>query len=371
VFQMLKASVAEILKNTNTDVKHKSVLVKPNMLGAFESIRGVTTDPRLIEAIVDVLTEEGASEIFVGDSPGGVEKGTVATAKKCGLYQASKGNFINFNEDVKLIPIKSRFIKKINIAGILNKVDIVINVPKLKTHGYMGMTGCIKNMFGIIVGPGKANLHFKAPNMSQFAELVVDIFQIRVPDLHIVDALTVMEGTGPTSGPLRKLDMVIAGTDAVAVDTFMAHMINFEPEKIKYIGIASKRGLGESSLDNISIHGDYIIIDDFVKPVTFANVEDKRISNKLNTKGLTYLYQLGARVPKLTRPEACNKCKRCIVNCPAQAIILKELPEIDYKKCISCFCCSELCHQDCYDILDNSEIFSKIFDSFEGNEENA
>ncbi len=368
--QMLKDSVLDILRKTNTDVKQKKILVKPNMLGAFEPSRGATTDPRLIEAIVDVLSDEGAGEIFVGDSPGGVEKGIVSTASKCGLYQASKGHFINFNENVRMLPVKSRFIKKISIAGIVNDVDLVINVPKLKTHGYMGMTGCIKNMFGIIVGPGKAKLHFKAPNVMQFAELLVDIFQIRVPDLHIVEALTVMEGTGPTSGPLQKLDMVIAGKDGVAVDTVMARMMGFEQDMIRYISIANKRGLGESDIDKISIHGNFGVEHDFDKPVTYTVSEVKKQGIGFNTKGLTYLYQLGTMVPKLIRPDACNKCRRCVVNCPAQAITLNDLPDVDYKKCISCFCCSELCHQNCYEILDNSEAFTNIFSSFEGDDGN-
>lgn len=368
----LKKIVADAIAQNSLSIEGKTVLVKPNMLGAFDVERGATTDPLLIEAIVRVLEEKRAKEIYVGDSPGGAENGTENTAKKCGIYDAACGHFYNFGTDVKIVPMKSRFIKKISIPGKLDQVDVVINVPKLKTHGYMGFSGSIKNMFGIVIGPYKAKMHFRAPSVAQFGELMVDIFSIRVPDLNIIDGIVVMEGDGPTSGPLRKENMIIAGTDGAAVDTVLASIMSFEQEKIKYLTVAKKRNLGETDLSKIEIVGPYRKFQNFTKPVTYTEVEEtdiapeeKRTAENLNTGGLSVLHEFGRMVPKLTRPDDCSICGTCAESCPAQAINMNEgLPQINYKKCISCYCCAELCHNNCYDIWNVQDKMDEMFGGF-------
>ncbi len=371
VFIELKKIVFDILIHSNIRIEGKTVLVKPNMLGAFDKERGATTEPILIKAIVEVLEESNAKKIYVGDSPGGAGNGTEGTAKTCGIYEASKGHFYNFGKDVVLVPIKSRFIKNISIASIINNVDVVINVPKLKTHGYMGFSACIKNMFGIVVGPAKAKMHFRASSVSQFGELLIDIYSIRKPDLNIIDAIVVMEGDGPTSGSLRSEHMIIAGTDGVAVDTVVAKIMSFDFEQIKYLTVARKRNIGETSLNNIQIVGQFRTFDHLIKPVTYQPIEmeedgnsTKPSSRGLKSAGLVALYEMGSMAPKLVRPENCLRCGICANSCPAKAITMVDLPMIDYKKCISCYCCSELCHYNCYDILNNSNMMNDVFTEF-------
>lgn len=360
--------VRNILDQNEIDVSDKSVLVKPNMLGAFDPERGATTDPLLIEAIVEVLEERKVAEIYVGDSPGGAEKGTEGTAKKCGIYAASKGHFLNFSKVAAVIPIKSRFVNHVSVPKTLLNVDIVINVPKLKTHGFMGFSACVKNMFGIIIGPYKAKLHFRAPSIEQFGELLVDIFEIREPDLNIIDGMVVMEGDGPTSGPTRKENMIISGRNGVVVDEIVAEILSFDINEVKYLAAAKKRNIGEWDRNNIKVIGTLRKIDNLKKPVTYSRSDeelaDGEIRNiKLSKGGLQVFADIGRMVPEFTRRESCIKCGICAYNCPAKAIVMKEYPEINYKKCISCYCCTELCHENCYDIWDTG---SKMDDMFKG-----
>lgn len=363
----LKKVVIDILDTTKLNVNGKSVLVKPNMLGAFEPSRGATTNPILIEAIVEVLEEMHAAEIYVGDSPGGAEKGIIATAKKCGLYEASKGHFYNFSLDATMIPVQSRFVNQLSVPKKLLEADIVINVPKLKTHGFMGFSACIKNMFGIVIGPYKAKMHFKAPSVTQFGELLVDIYQIREPDLNIVEALTVMEGDGPTSGPVRTENLIIASLNGASADTAIADMLSFDKDQIKYLSIASKRNIGVTELSQIDIIGPFRKLNELIKPVTYQPVSDeegKRAPGKLNSGGLSVLHEISRMVPNLTRAKDCIRCGICADNCPAKAIVVEDLPKISYEKCISCYCCAELCHKNCYDIWDVKDRMERVFEQF-------
>lgn len=368
--ERLEDIVRDILNVNEVDVTGKSVLVKPNMLGPFNPQRGATTDPIVIKALVKILKERNAAKIYVGDSPGGAEGGTEGTARKCGIYDASDGCFWNFSKDATMSPIKSRFINEISVPKMLFEVDLVINVPKLKTHGFMGFSACIKNMFGIVIGPYKAKLHFRAPNIAQFGELLVDIYSVRKPDLNIIDGMLVMEGDGPTSGPLRQENMIIAGTDGVIVDQIVAEIMGFDWSEIKYLVSAKKRGMGEWEREKIEVTGEERTIEKLVRPVTYAKSEDtgeeeKRSNVNLAGAGMKVFGEFGRMIPKLTRPEKCIRCGICARNCPASAITMGEKrPDINYKKCISCYCCAELCRENCYDIWDTGNKMDKMFDGF-------
>lgn len=368
--ERLEDIIRDILDVNAVNVTNKSVLVKPNMLGAFDPKRGATTDPILIKALVKVLKERNAAKIYVGDSPGGAEGGTEGTARKCGIYEASDGCFWNFSKDATMTSIKSRFVNEVSVPKMLFEADVLINVPKLKTHGFMGFSACVKNMFGIIIGPYKAKLHFRAPSIEQFGELLVDIYSLRKPDLNIIDGMIVMEGDGPTSGPLRQENMIIAGTDGVIVDQIVSEIMGFDWSEVKYLVSAKKRGMGEWDREKIELTGTERVIDKLVRPVTYTKREDsgeegKRSNVNLAGAGMKVFGEFGRMVPKLTRPEKCIKCGICARNCPAGAITMgDELPDINYKKCISCYCCAELCHSNCYDIWDTGNKMDKMFDGF-------
>lgn len=361
IYDTTKETLHTIIENIFNDfpfvLEGKKVLVKPNMLGPFEPERGVTTNPAVLEAITAYLIQRGA-DVTVGDNPGGQGGGVLNTAKTCGLFQASHGKFRNISTSCRIHPLNSRFIKRISVSDAFFDSDIVINVPRFKTHGYAGISGGIKNMFGIVVGPGKAKLHFKTPNPDDFHELLVDLFQVRIPELTIMDGIFAMEGMGPTTGKLRSLNKILSSTDTIALDSVMARMMGFDVEMIKHITIAAERGLGKYREDELEIKGDASVIDGFQLPESYSK-DIKATAPAMN--GVIDLYKIGTSIPNFSKQEKCERCEICARSCPANAIKMSPYPVIDHKNCISCFCCAELCTKECFDYLNGGDVFKNLF----------
>ncbi|MDH4267622.1 MAG: DUF362 domain-containing protein, partial [Deltaproteobacteria bacterium] len=217
----------------------KKVLIKPNILGPYPPEKGITTHPSLINALVIALKNRRAS-CLVGDNPGA--SGYAANercARIAGIFDAADGCFVNFAQETLQVDVPSRFIKKLVVSRAVLEADIIINVPKFKTHLQTRITGAVKNMFGILVGAEKAGVHFSAPRPEDFSEALVDIYQIRIPDLTIMDAVVGMEGNGPSSSDLRPIGKVLASENGVSLDALMVAMMGLSPQSVDYLRIAS------------------------------------------------------------------------------------------------------------------------------------
>jgi len=317
-------------------IKGKKVLVKPNILGPFPPERGVTTDPKLISAIVKNLKKCKAKEIIVGDNSGSIHFNPLKIAKVTGILAASDGCFTNIAKEVVEIKVKSKFLDKLFISKPVIEADYIINVPKFKTHGLTTITGAIKNMFGIIPGGKKAQLHTLTRSINEFAELLVDIYQIRVPDLNIMDAIIGMEGGGPTNGKPRVINKIISSDNGISLDSVMATMMGLKPESIELLQIAQKRNLGEIDISRIVIDGKLEIISGFETP-------NNSLLQKVRKAAVPYIFNF-AKVTPVIDHNKCKQCERCIKVCPVSAMNLNNsFPEVERKKCISCFCCEEHC----------------------------
>ncbi len=138
-----------------------------------------TTHPIFTKALASILIEYGA-QVIVGDSPGGpfnvgILKGVY---KACGIEEVAKDVGATLNYNTNSVEIKNEegiLLKKITAIEVLTKVDKVISVSKLKTHGMMRFTGAVKNMFGIVAGLDKAEYHVRMPNNEDFSNALVDI----------------------------------------------------------------------------------------------------------------------------------------------------------------------------------------------------
>ena len=334
--------ISEIIKNVfeifrvEDKVKNKNILVKPNLLGPFLPERGVTTDPRLISAIVRELKKCRPKEIVVGDNSGSIHFDPLKIAKITGIFDASDGCYRNIAREVVEVKVESKFIEELFISKIVKEADYVINVPKFKTHSLTTITGAIKNMFGIIPGGKKAKLHTFTRSIKEFAELLVDIYQIRVPDLNIMDAIIGMEGKGPTNGKLRIINKVISSDNGVSLDSVMAAMMELKTDTIELLQIAKERNLGEIDISNIIIDGELEVISGFKTP-------NNGFLQRIRKKVVPHIFSF-ATVKPIVNHNKCKICKKCIEVCPVYAMNLtNKFPEANRKKCISCFCCDEHC----------------------------
>jgi uncharacterized protein (DUF362 family)/Pyruvate/2-oxoacid:ferredoxin oxidoreductase delta subunit len=334
--------ISEIIKNVfklfgvGNKVKEKIILLKPNILGAFPPEKGVTTDPKIISAIVKELKKYKPKAIIVGDNSGSIHFDPFKIAKITGILDASDGCYSNIAKEVIEVKVESKFLDELFISKIVKEADYVINVPKFKTHSLMTITGAIKNMFGIIPGGKKAKLHTLNRSVKEFAELLVDIYQIRIPDLNIMDAIIGMEGAGPTNGKIRIINKIISSDNGISLDSVMAVMMGLKPEIIELLQVAKKRNLGEIDISNITIDGELKVISGFKTP---NNGLLQRVRKTVSPHAFNYV-----AVKPIVDHKKCKICKRCIKVCPVSAMNLtNKFPEADRKKCISCFCCDEHC----------------------------
>jgi ferredoxin len=223
----------------------------------------------------------------------------------------------------------------------LDNCEYLVNLPKFKTHDLTLLTGAIKNLFGLVSGTYKTELHKKFFEKDDFANILVDIFQEAKPALTIVDGIVAMEGDGPaTSGKLRNLNLLFAGADCVALDSILALIMGVDPLSVTTTKEAVSRGLGEADMNSISILGESLS-DVGGKPFLLPTTSTIRKSIpkpviKFAKKFIRYL-------PFVVHAN-CIRCSACVQACPSKIISLKDNHiHFDYSKCIFCFCCQEAC----------------------------
>jgi len=318
----------------------EKMLVKPNMITAKTSEQGVTTDPRIVKAIIELLKEKGAIP-SVGDSPGSAYSNRASEVfEKTGMLQVireSGAEFIQFESaPPKLVSLEGKLINSIGLAGPIFTSKL-INVPKLKTHAQTVMTGAIKNLaFGCIPGAGKSKLHAIGTTPDRMAKVMIDVYSVIRPlvAVNIMDAVIGMDGLGPSSGRARKVGKILASTDALALDIVSFKMVGVVPGKVPYVKEAMERGLGPSSPDEIEIVGELPKDLKFNLPWTI-----------ISALALHYGNLIPAISPTVsTIPSKCTRCGTCVKACPVFAINMEELSaKVDKSKCIRCYVCFEVC----------------------------
>lgn len=324
--------------------KGDKVLIKPNLLSAKEPEKAVTTHPSLVQVVIEEVKKIGALPV-IGDSPGGVEKGIER------LWKATQMSLAAKNTDTPLLSFeKTGVYKKIASNGRVYHLaqpsldcDVIINLPKLKTHTLTLFTCAVKNMFGTIPGFRKGEYHKEAPKPYEFAEVLVDIFSLAKPQITLVDAIVCMDGDGPSSGQPKYLGLILASEDAIAIDTVAAKIMGFKEGEIDTTKIAVERKLGIGDLSQIEILGESL---ESVLSGT-KNLDLKLPSNRFLRLIPKFAVKLLA--PYLwVRPAIldgnCTNCNICVENCPAKTISPGDpTPVYDYTHCINCMCCHELC----------------------------
>ncbi|MBW1786616.1 MAG: DUF362 domain-containing protein [Deltaproteobacteria bacterium] len=337
-YDRCRAAVDRAFDLFPVDVRGKRVLVKPNVLRGATPEEAVTTHPAVLRAVVDKLEEMGPAALVVGDNPGIFNYGAnEACFEKTGLMEAAKGYYQNIGDDAVKVDFNSEFMERVGVSREVLEADVVVSLPKFKTHGLTVMTGAIKNSYGILPGAQKAVLHRLAGGPERFHEVIVDVFGLRPPDLFIVDAVVGMEGNGPASPDLRDIGLILAADNAVAMDAVIARMMGLDPAKLGFMQKAKAMALGDFDETAIEIIGELSPIPDFKIPPLGgeASTGNKKLREFLHSRTLLR--------PKAD-PELCTACESCVDQCPVSALSMEEnLPVVDADTCITCFCCQEVC----------------------------
>jgi uncharacterized protein (DUF362 family) len=249
------------LRSIGADVRGASVLLKPNMV-EFDPGAAINTDPRLVAAAVAALRRLDARRVVVGEAPGH-RRDTGYVVRASGLRDAlaaAGAPFVDMNvASSSPVSANSTYTRlgQIWLPEAVQDADVVISMPKMKTHHWAGVTLSLKNCFGCLPGRvygwPKNALHWQGIEPS-----ILDIAGVVRPAYAIVDGITAMEGNGPIDGTPKDVGLVVIGDDPVATDATTAALMGFDPSRIAYIAEAG-RFLGQADLDRIVQHGEDVV----------------------------------------------------------------------------------------------------------------
>lgn len=323
------------------------VLIKVNILNADRPEKAVTTHPALLRSVIRCVKEVGG-EAVVGEASGIVYKDMERAWRASRLKEAAQeegADVINFQKVLKVENPKNKMVPTLHIAKEVLSSDVVISLPKLKTHNFTLFTGAIKNLYGCIPGFRKKELHRLAPRPEEFAKLMVDILCAIKPKLAVMDGIVGMEGDGPAAGSPRQVGVILASKDLVALDAIASYIIGYDPLDIDITRVAAERGVGTANIDKIEVRGtplDEVKIDDY-ELASSINVLLKKVPGPILFI-LKYLAPLLLKVEPQVDPLKCTECGACLEHCPTGAMNTgSDCPVIARKKCIKCFCCQEVC----------------------------
>jgi uncharacterized protein (DUF362 family) len=293
--------------------KGKKVLLKPNAGRIASKGEGITTDPQVIAAAIDSFKQAGA-DVSVGESPiTGVNAmeafestgiAAVTLERNCRLIDMDKRPFVPLE-----IP-EGRAIKEIKVCADVFDHDIIVSIPVMKIHMHTLATLSLKNMKGCLWRRSKVDLHM-LPMLNDMNEIplnvaIADMSGVLRPHLSIVDGTVGMEGMGPSGGKAKKLGLVVAGTDAFAVDSIACRLMGLCAEDIPHLRMGAERGYGLIDIEKIKTHPEtwMSLVSPFSPPPDNLSIEfpefnilDKNSCSACQSTLILFLKKYGKVVP--------------------------------------------------------------------------
>jgi uncharacterized protein (DUF362 family)/Pyruvate/2-oxoacid:ferredoxin oxidoreductase delta subunit len=330
----------------------KRVVIKPNLLSASAPEKSVVTHPEFFRAALRMVRDGGGTPILC-ESPGFQPLGKVmkkagydriAEEEGCEIADPRATGILFYNGPCRF--------KRFEISSAVFGADLILNLPKFKTHGLTYITGAVKNLFGLIYGLNKSQWHLKARSKEEFSGFLLDYYSALLRGfekpkvfIHVMDAVVGMEGEGPgAAGTPKKIGAIVAGQDAVAVDAVATRVVGLRLKEALTVTLGEKRGLGTGDVERIDLLGarlDELQVRDYVP--SKASGRSPGSHWPLNTK---VFRDLLVEKPVPSR-ERCTLCYLCKAICPGGAIAESKaesgIPRYDYDKCIRCYCCMEIC----------------------------
>ena len=337
----------------------KKVALKPNLVSAKDPSAAATTHPAVVEAVYRVIRELGGTDVILAESPGGPYTVMALNRiyKATGMTEMAHRASLPLNTDVtygKMSFSEGKKLKSFDVITPIMEADVIVNICKLKTHSLTGMSCAVKNLFGVVPGTLKVELHAAYPLLRDFSEMLVDLNLSLMRDKHIIsicDGIVSMEGNGPTHGIPVRTGIILTSNSTFALDIAAEKYIGAEGETI-YLDIGAERlGIPRSCDDKE--------LTETLGEKSLARPDSKAGSLLRNLPNYFGGSLARALEPKpRVNPDKCVGCGKCTGFCPQKTIEIKKkkgkkVAHIKEKNCIRCYCCQELCPSAAVDTVKN------------------
>jgi uncharacterized protein (DUF362 family) len=232
------------------EVRGKRVLIKPNLVDYLEN-HPVTTAPEMVGAVADLLFESGAREVIVGDgSAFRRETWPIAEANGLASVLLARGlKFIDLNyDDPQPVPVRDKWLQRSPVFWLPRHVltsDLIISLPKLKTHHWAGVSLSLKNLLGVVPG-ARYGWPKNIIHVNGIPQSILGIYQMLPPVISVVDGIIGMEGDGPLLGSPVSHGLLAVGRDPVSVDVTCTQLMGFSIESVPHLKLAAWAGIGQA-----------------------------------------------------------------------------------------------------------------------------
>ncbi|MFH1721656.1 MAG: DUF362 domain-containing protein [Candidatus Altiarchaeota archaeon] len=333
--------------------KGDKVLLKVNLLQESTPDQSIVTHPAVVSAVARLVKEAGGKAI-IADSPGGAytESRLKATYEKAGLIEVARETGAELNYNTEYSPVsnpRGKIIKRFDVIKVAQEADVIITLPKFKTHLLTRFTGATKILFGVIPGREKMGFHSKHPKVEDFSDMLIDLLCLLKPNLAIMDGVIGMEGDGPaTGGKPKNIGVILASQDSVALDLCATDIVGWKPHEVPPIEAAMRRGLTNGKVEDVKVLGEKLQ-DVRLKGFLGPGTQTAGIAGKLPpiVRSMVTNFFIAYPAPNMD----CIGCGVCAENCPEKAIrITSGKAKVTYGKCIRCYCCHELCPHNAIDL---------------------
>jgi uncharacterized protein (DUF362 family) len=256
----LASTIRRILIEHRVVAHGMNVVLKPNLV-EFDRSRPINTNPRFVAAAAEAFKSLGAKSVHIAEGPGH-RRATLDLADAAGYFlefpQFEK-RFTDLNlDDVSLVPIARPFskLRELYLPNTVLRADLLVTLPKMKTHHWAGATLAMKNLFGVV--PGAVYGWPKNPlHWAGIDESIADLHQLFPRQFCLVDAIDAMEGNGPILGTNKSMGLIVAGAHPALVDATCCRLMRIDSSKLPYLTLTLDRArLNEADILAIgeSIH---------------------------------------------------------------------------------------------------------------------
>ncbi len=322
------------------EIRGRVVAIKPNLLLAYPPEKAATTHPAVVAAAARLFSEWGAARVLIAESPGGIynERNLDRVYTATGMKEAAEESGAELNRDLGWLdyPIPDgRVCKTVSIIRPIAEADVIVNLCKLKTHALAVMTAAAKNLFGVIPGIMKFEMHARFKKPEDFFSMVIDLDEQLSRThtlLNLCDGIVGMEGDGPSGGTPKEAGVLLMSRNPFCLDLAASRIMGLEG-RVPLLEQAAERGFCPRSPEELAIVGE----DPGRLSCAFALPDA--------AKGKKF-----ALIPPFLQPRPvidgrlCRGCGMCVKSCPRNTIVMKNGKAlIRHERCIRCYCCQELC----------------------------